>query len=58
MDNSKLTEFINAIGALTEIWTVSYRGFITQGYSASEALIHTREFTAALMTAMLVNGNN
>ena len=51
--NNKLTEFIKGIGALTEMWTVTYQGFVKQGYSPTDALTHTREFTAAMMTAMM-----
>ena len=51
--NDNLKEFIKGMGALTEMWTVTYRGFINQGYSVSDALTHTREFTAALITAMM-----
>lgn len=54
--NNKLEEFIKGMGALTEIWTVTYRGFLNQGYSVSDALIHTREFTAALMTSLMGQG--
>lgn len=54
--NNKLEEFIKGMGALTEMWTVTYRGFLNQGYSAPDALTHTREFTMAMMAAMIMSG--
>ena len=53
---NKFKEFINAMGALTEVWTLVYKNFIKQGYSVPDALTHTREFTAALMIATMAQG--
>ena len=47
----KLKELINAVGVMTELWTMTYKNFIDHGYSNTEALTHTREFMAAFMIA-------
>lgn len=52
--NNKLEEFIKGMGALTEMWTVTYQGFLNQGYSVTDALTHTREFTTAMIGAMMM----
>lgn len=55
--NNQLKNFIRDIGVLTEMWTVIYQGFIDQGYSKADALVHTREFNAAILIATMNNTN-
>ena len=52
--NEHIQQFIIGVGALTEMWMVSYRGFIQQGLEHNEALEHTREF----MKVVLSSANN
>ena len=52
--NKKLTELINGMGALTEMWLITYKLFIDQGLDKVEALDHTR----ALVQAILTSNNN
>jgi hypothetical protein len=47
--NNKLQEFIAGLSALTEIWTLTYRNFIKQGWSTEEALMHTSAFIGTMM---------
>ena len=55
--NNNLKNFIKDIGVLTEMWTVVYQGFLAQGYSPKDALVHTREFNAAMLIATMNNAN-
>lgn len=55
MNNDKLSEFINAIGMMTEIWSVTYRGFKKQGLNDSEALMHTTGLMKALIDTTMKN---
>ena len=47
--NEKLKEFLMGIGAMTELWTVTYNNFRKQGLTHSDALEHTAAFTRTLM---------
>lgn len=51
--NDKVQQFINGVGALTEIWIITYNNFIKQGMSAADAMTHTREFMKAFMSSYL-----
>lgn len=48
--NEKLKEFLVGIGALTELWMITYNNFRKQGLSHSEALEHTGAFTKSILT--------
>jgi hypothetical protein len=52
-----LKNFIEGIGALTEIWRITYSEFIKSGMKPTEALAHTQGFMTAYLTAGM-NGNN
>ena len=52
--DEQIKQFIIGVGALTEMWMVSYRGFIQQGLDHKDALEHTREF----MKVVLSSANN
>ena len=47
--NEKLKEFLMGIGAMTELWMVTYNNFRKQGLGHTEALEHTTAFTKTLM---------
>ena len=47
--NEGTKKFINDLGILCEQWIVTYKQFIDHGMDPKEALVHTREFTAALI---------
>lgn len=47
--NEKLKEFLLGIGAMTEMWMITYNNFRKQGLSHSDALEHTTAFTKTLM---------
>ena len=56
MMNDKLNDFVKSMGALTEMWTMTYQNFIKQGYSVENALTHTREFMAAFLIGIMSKG--
>ena len=58
--NDGLKKFINDLGVLCEQWLVVYNHFTSRGLDEKTALMHTREFTAALIagTQMGKGGNN
>lgn len=47
--DEKVKQIIMAVGALSELWTVTYRGFIGQGFNHKEALEHTGAFMKVLI---------
>lgn len=51
----QLSEFINAVGAITEIWGISYKSFIGQGLTEEQAIANTQAFVQTLMMTMLEN---
>ena len=50
--NEKVLEFIQGLGALTEIWLVTYTNFKKQNLSDAEAFAHTREFMKVMMSTI------
>lgn len=56
MNNEKVMELITAIGALSELWTVTYNNFIKQGYSKLDARVHTKDFMSALIHEIMTCG--
>lgn len=49
MNNEQVNQLIQGIGMMTELWSITYQGFIKQGMSAEEAIMHTK----ALMSIMV-----
>lgn len=47
--NNKFQELVNGLGALTEIWTLTYKNFCNLGFNQEEALTHTMAFTKVMM---------
>lgn len=56
MNNEQVNQLISGIGLMTELWVITYQGFIKQGMNADEAIMHTK----ALMSIMVESfyGNN
>lgn len=52
MNNNALTELMQGIGMLTELWTITYQGFTAQGLSEAEAMMHTKGFMAAMIDSI------
>ena len=47
--NEKLKDFILGLGALTEMWMITYNSFRKQGLTHSDALEHTERFTKTVL---------
>ena len=58
MDNNALTELMIGIGMLTELWTIAYKGFISQGLSEDKAMAYTKGFMSAMIDFMVRMPNN
>ena len=56
--NEKVLEFIQGLGALTEIWLITYNNFKKQGLNDSEAFTHTREFMKVMLATITNGGAN
>lgn len=52
MNSNALTELMKGIGMLTELWTITHRGFTAQGLSEAEAMMHTKGFMAAMIDSI------
>lgn len=49
MNNNQVNQIIQGIGVMTELWTITFNGFVKQGLSEQDAIIHTK----ALMSIMV-----
>lgn len=50
MNNDQVKNIIQGIGLLTELWTITYNGFIQQGLSSSESMKHTKELISIMIS--------
>lgn len=58
-NNEMVKQLFQGIGFMTEIWTMIYNGFISQGLPHDEAIEHTKAFMKAFMSFMIASiGNN
>lgn len=57
--NEKLKEFLVGIGAMTELWMITYNSFKNQGLSHSDSLEHTGAFMKSIIACFKeeTNGN-
>ena len=58
MNNNALTELMQGIGMLTELWTITYKGFTAQGLSEAEAMMHTKGFMASMIDSITKMSND
>lgn len=58
MNNNALTELMQGIGMLTELWTITYRGFTAQGLSETEAMMNTKGFMATMINFIIKMPND
>lgn len=49
MINDQVNQIIQGIGVMTELWSITYQGFVKQGMTPEEAITHTK----ALMSIMV-----
>lgn len=57
MANDRLNDFINNLGMTTEMWTIFYKSFRSQGLNDSEALKHTGALFRAIIDKMISSTN-
>ena len=53
--NDGLKSFVNSMGVLCEMWTLTYSNFIKQGMHAKDAMMHTQGFMTAVVSASMQN---
>lgn len=58
MNNDKVTQIIQGLGAIVEMWTIVYKGFLQQGMDNSTALAHTKAFMSIAMNGVLGTSNS
>lgn len=56
MNNDQVNQLIQGIGAMVELWTITYSGFKKQGFSDKDAVTHTEAFMSIMMS--IVMGTN
>lgn len=56
MNNEKVEALLTTIGALGELWGVTYNNFLKQGFSKADALAHTKAFMSALIHEIMIYG--
>lgn len=54
--NEQVKELIAAVGALGELWGITYTGFLKQGMNKTEARAHTKDFMSCLMHEIMTYG--
>ena len=47
--NEQLKAFINGVGAICEMWMITYNGFIKQGLAHNDAMMHTQGLMKVLI---------
>lgn len=49
MNNEQLNDLITGIGMVTELWSITFRGFKNQGLSDADAIAHTKAFMSVII---------
>ena len=53
MNNDQVNAIIQGISICTELWTITYNGFVSQGLNDQDALIHTRAFMSIMLDSFI-----
>lgn len=56
MNNDQLTQLIQGIGMMTELHMITYKNFLNQKMTETEALKHTKIFMTALLEVLMKPG--
>lgn len=57
MNNDVVNQLIQGIGVMAELWTITFRSFISQGFTVSDAMLHTKAFMSVIIeNTMETNG--
>ena len=54
--DEKLKSFIDSMGVLCEVWTLTYTNFVNQGLKPSEAMKHTQGFMSTFIATITQTG--
>ena len=57
MNNDKVLEIIQSLGAMTDMWIIIYRSFIEHDMSNDEAIMHTKALMSSILESALGNKN-
>lgn len=58
MISDDVNKLIQNIGVLTELWTITYSGFVRQGLDPTSAMAHTKGFMEAMVQAFANDTND
>lgn len=53
MNNDQVKQIIQGIGVMTELWSITYNGFVQQGLSPQDAIVHTKGFMSVMLGLFL-----
>lgn len=56
MNNDQFNELLNGLGAMIELYTITYQSFKKQGHSDDDAIKHTKTFMSVFMESVIANG--
>lgn len=57
MNNEQLNDLITGIGIVTELWSITFKGFKNQGLNDIDALMHTKAFMSVIIEDIMgLNG--
>ena len=54
--NDGLKSFIDNMGLLCEVWTMTYNKFVSQGLNQKDALMHTQGFMKTFIDSVMNYG--
>lgn len=49
MNNDAVNQLIQGIGVMAELWTITFKSFINQGFTISDAMLHTKAFMSVII---------
>lgn len=56
MNNDQVNQLIQGIGMMTELWIITYQGFVKQGMGNEEAIMHTKALMSIMVESFYGNG--
>lgn len=57
MNNEQVKQLIQNLGVMTELWMITYNGFLSQGLREEAALSHTKAFMSTMVETFISSGN-
>lgn len=53
VNNEQVKQIIQGLGVMTELWTITYNGFIQQGMNSQDAIMHTKGFMSVMLGSFI-----